>query len=98
CDEHGVPWTAIGVVDRGGALEIRNQFTVPLNELREAWTGTLPKQFGGVVATALEPDATHDDQVEEDFLSTYPETSPPEPESGAGDEGTDEPVESPAEQ
>ncbi|HEY1486098.1 MAG TPA: phosphoribosylformylglycinamidine synthase subunit PurL, partial [Micromonosporaceae bacterium] len=42
CDEHGVPWTAIGVVDRGGALEIRNQFTVSLNELREAWTGTLP--------------------------------------------------------
>jgi phosphoribosylformylglycinamidine synthase subunit PurL len=98
CDEHGVPWTAIGVVDRDGALEVRNQFTVPLDELREAWTGTLPKQFGGVVATALEPEPPHDDQIEDDFLSTYPETSPPEPESGATDEGTDEPVESPAEQ
>jgi phosphoribosylformylglycinamidine synthase len=52
CDEHGVPWTALGVVDRGGALEIRNQFTVPLDELREAWTATLPKHFGGAAAEA----------------------------------------------
>jgi phosphoribosylformylglycinamidine synthase II len=53
CDEHGVPWTALGVVDRGGALEIRNQFAVPLDQLREAWTATLPQHFGGAAAAVV---------------------------------------------
>ena len=52
CDEHGLPWLAIGVVDSTGqALEVRGQFTVGLDELREAHTGTLPALFAGAAAT-----------------------------------------------
>ncbi|GFJ79722.1 phosphoribosylformylglycinamidine synthase subunit PurL [Phytohabitans houttuyneae] len=48
CTEHGVPWTALGVTDEnGGQLEVRDQFTIGLDELREAHTGTLPALFGG---------------------------------------------------
>jgi phosphoribosylformylglycinamidine synthase subunit PurL len=44
CEEHRVPWTAIGVVDpKSDALEVRGQFRIPLDELREAHTGTLPR-------------------------------------------------------
>ncbi|WP_442935071.1 phosphoribosylformylglycinamidine synthase subunit PurL [Micromonospora sp. CPCC 206061] len=47
CSEHGLPWTALGVTDpNGGVLEIRDQFTIGLSELREAYTSTLPKLFG----------------------------------------------------
>ncbi|MCW6003075.1 phosphoribosylformylglycinamidine synthase subunit PurL [Micromonospora sp. CPCC 205371] len=47
CTEHGLPWTALGVTDpRGGVLAIRDQFTIGLDELREAYTSTLPKLFG----------------------------------------------------
>jgi phosphoribosylformylglycinamidine synthase len=53
CDERGLPWTGIGLVDQAsGALEIRGQFTVSLDELREAYTGTLPTLFGGPAAVA----------------------------------------------
>jgi phosphoribosylformylglycinamidine synthase len=48
CTEHGVPWTALGVTDEaGGELEVRDQFTIGLDELREAHTATLPRLFGG---------------------------------------------------
>ena len=50
CDEHNVPWTALGVATKNGQLEIRDQFTVSLAELRSAWSATLPKYFGGVAA------------------------------------------------
>jgi phosphoribosylformylglycinamidine synthase len=43
-DEHGLPWAPIGVAG-GTGLEIRDQFSVPLDELREAWTATLPRLF-----------------------------------------------------
>lgn len=44
CEEHELPWTAIGVVDaKSGALEVRGQFRIPLDELRAAHTGTLPR-------------------------------------------------------
>jgi phosphoribosylformylglycinamidine synthase len=47
CDEHGLPWTALGVVAAAGApLEIADQFRIPLEELRQAWSGTLPAMFG----------------------------------------------------
>lgn len=47
CTMRALPWTRIGVVDKvGGALEVQGQFTIPLEELREAWTGTLPALFG----------------------------------------------------
>ena len=49
CDERGLPWTMLGVVDSGsGSLELRGEFRVPLDELRQAWSGTLPALFGGV--------------------------------------------------
>ncbi|GIF69673.1 phosphoribosylformylglycinamidine synthase subunit PurL [Asanoa ishikariensis] len=47
CAEQGVPWTPIGVTDgNNGALDIRGQFSVPLEELREAHTSTMPRLFG----------------------------------------------------
>ncbi|GIF48055.1 phosphoribosylformylglycinamidine synthase subunit II [Asanoa ferruginea] len=47
CAEKGVPWTPIGVTDgQNEALDIRGQFAVPLAELREAHTATLPRLFG----------------------------------------------------
>ncbi|TQS42442.1 phosphoribosylformylglycinamidine synthase subunit PurL [Cryptosporangium phraense] len=47
CTMRGLPWARIGVVDQvGEALEVQGQFTIPLAELRSAWTGTLPALFG----------------------------------------------------
>jgi phosphoribosylformylglycinamidine synthase subunit PurL len=44
CEEYRVPWAAIGVVDpKSEALEVRGQFRIPLEELRSAHTGTLPR-------------------------------------------------------
>ena len=45
--EHGVPCTAIGVTAQEPVLEVLNQFTIPLDELRAAFTGTLRRLFGG---------------------------------------------------
>ena len=48
CTERGVFWTLIGVTDTtDGELEIRDQFTMTLDELRDAHTATLPALFGG---------------------------------------------------
>jgi phosphoribosylformylglycinamidine synthase len=47
CDEQQFPVARLGVVG-GPALEVRGQFSmfsVPLDELREAWSGTLPQLF-----------------------------------------------------
>jgi phosphoribosylformylglycinamidine synthase len=44
-EEHGLPYTPLGVAG-GTALEVRDQFSIPLDELRAAWTGTLPALFG----------------------------------------------------
>jgi len=47
CTVRALPWARIGVVDaQSGALEIQGQFTVPLDELRDAHEGTLPRLFG----------------------------------------------------
>ncbi|WP_310376741.1 phosphoribosylformylglycinamidine synthase subunit PurL [Catenuloplanes atrovinosus] len=49
CDQHGLPWTAIGTTDAASdAVEVTGQFSIPLAELREAHTGTLPRLFGHV--------------------------------------------------
>ncbi len=45
CDARGLPCTRIGVTD-GTALEVQDVLTVPLDELREAYEGTLPRLFG----------------------------------------------------
>jgi phosphoribosylformylglycinamidine synthase subunit PurL len=55
-DEHGLPWVPLGIVG-GNALEVRDQsteapsqFSIPLDELRAGWAGTLPALFGPPVA------------------------------------------------
>ncbi len=46
CDERELPWTAIGLVDpKRNDLEVRGQFSISLDELRAAHTGTLPRLF-----------------------------------------------------
>ena len=45
CRFRGLPVARIGVVD-GGAVEVQGQFSIPLDELREAHTGTFPALFG----------------------------------------------------
>ena len=45
CQEAGVPLTPLGTVD-GEAVEVAGQFAVPLDEVRSAWEGTLPRLFG----------------------------------------------------
>ncbi|WP_433372916.1 phosphoribosylformylglycinamidine synthase subunit PurL [Actinoplanes sp. CA-142083] len=50
--DYGVPCTPIGVTSREPVLEVRDEFSIPLPELREAWTSTLPKLFGGVAEIA----------------------------------------------
>ncbi len=48
CDELGQPFTAIGAVQASsGTLEIIDQFTVSLDDLRAAHTGTLERHFAG---------------------------------------------------
>jgi phosphoribosylformylglycinamidine synthase len=45
CAERGLPHARIGTVDLlAGALEVVDQFSVPLRELRAAATGTLPRR------------------------------------------------------
>ncbi len=48
CTARGFPHARIGVTDGrgdGAVLDVQDQFTVPLAELRTAWTGTLPAAF-----------------------------------------------------
>jgi phosphoribosylformylglycinamidine synthase len=83
-EEHGLPWTPIGVVaERTGTLDIRGQFSVPLDELRHAHTSTLTAYFGGL-ATAPSP------------ASSPPPAASPSPEaevvaSGSAESGAPEP-------
>ncbi len=69
-EEHGLPYTPLGVVG-GTALEVRDQFTILLDELRDAWTGTLPALFGSMTpapAATVELDIevpAAEEQVEE---------------------------------
>jgi phosphoribosylformylglycinamidine synthase len=47
CTVRGLPWARIGVVDAASnAVEVQGQFTVALDELREAHERTLPELFG----------------------------------------------------
>ena len=47
CTARGLPWHKIGVADSGTkSLDIQDVADIPLDELREAWEGTLPKIFG----------------------------------------------------
>ncbi|HEV7851495.1 MAG TPA: AIR synthase-related protein, partial [Mycobacterium sp.] len=47
CEARGLPVTRIGVVDQGSdALEVQDQFTVSLEDLRSTSEGVLPGLFG----------------------------------------------------
>ncbi|MDA3629206.1 phosphoribosylformylglycinamidine synthase subunit PurL [Saccharopolyspora sp. WRP15-2] len=47
CTARGLPWSKVGVADAGEkSLDIQDVANIPLDELREAWEGTLPKLFG----------------------------------------------------
>ena len=51
CEARGLPATRIGVVDDGpqggqAAVEVQDQFTVSLEDLRSTWEGVLPGLFG----------------------------------------------------
>jgi phosphoribosylformylglycinamidine synthase subunit PurL len=46
CAERGLPWTALGVVgNTDGPLKLVDLFEIPLDELRTAWSSTLPALF-----------------------------------------------------
>jgi phosphoribosylformylglycinamidine synthase subunit PurL len=54
CNEQGQPATPIGVITaERPVLELRNLFTVGLDELREASAGTLPKYFSDARGVSL---------------------------------------------
>jgi phosphoribosylformylglycinamidine synthase subunit PurL len=49
CSARGFPHVRIGVTDGSGpdaVLDVQGQFSLPLAELREAWTRTLPDALG----------------------------------------------------
>nr|WP_236642740.1 phosphoribosylformylglycinamidine synthase subunit PurL [Actinoplanes utahensis] len=48
--EHGVPVTAVGVTTEERTLEVEGQFSIPLDEVRQAWSSTLRDLFGGTVS------------------------------------------------
>jgi phosphoribosylformylglycinamidine synthase len=77
CTEWGLPWTAIGVVDaHGRELEVRGQFVIGLDELREAWSGTLPRLFDAERAVGMGPqaEAAADAAPETEASEAAPET------------------------
>ena len=52
--ERGVPCTPLGVVrPRGAALTVVDQFDIPIRELWEAHTATLPSIFGAGEAVQM---------------------------------------------
>ena len=53
CEGRDYPVLKIGVTDGQGAdaaIELQDRFTLPLTELRSAWSATLPDRFGQVIA------------------------------------------------
>jgi phosphoribosylformylglycinamidine synthase len=47
CAARGLPAQRIGVLDvLETAIEVREQFRLPVSELRTAWSATLPALFG----------------------------------------------------
>ncbi|MBB4071766.1 phosphoribosylformylglycinamidine synthase subunit PurL [Canibacter oris] len=52
CEGRGYPVLRLGVTDgsgAGAALEVQDEFTLPLSEIRDAHRATLPQRFGPVV-------------------------------------------------
>jgi phosphoribosylformylglycinamidine synthase II len=55
CEGRGYPVLRIGVTDTGGALEVQDRFTIPLDELQQTSRGTLAAHFGPVVGYPARP-------------------------------------------
>ena len=49
CEGRGYPVLRIGVTNDSGELEVQDEFTVPIEELRRVHRGTLPERFGPLV-------------------------------------------------
>jgi phosphoribosylformylglycinamidine synthase II len=49
CEVRGVPFLRIGVTENSGVLEVQDEFTITIDELRAAHRGALPAAFGAVV-------------------------------------------------
>jgi phosphoribosylformylglycinamidine synthase len=49
CEGRGYPVLRIGVTEDSGALEVQDEFTVSIEELRSVHRGTLAAAFGSVV-------------------------------------------------
>jgi phosphoribosylformylglycinamidine synthase II len=78
--EYGVPCTPIGVTTRDAVFEVRDEFSIPLPELREAWSSTLPRLFGGTAEIA----GRHGDPVHASEPSAPSSASDPSAPSGSG--------------
>ncbi|HEV7897171.1 MAG TPA: phosphoribosylformylglycinamidine synthase subunit PurL [Planosporangium sp.] len=64
CAENNLAHARIGVVDgRSGSLEVSDQFRIPLAELRQAYSLTLPGLFGHVVGAAGQEEASTADDA-----------------------------------
>lgn len=51
CTARDLPWTKIGVVDQGSdSVEVQEQFSLTLDELRTTFEATLPALFGNATA------------------------------------------------
>ena len=51
CSARELPWVRIGVVDQGSdSVEVQDQFSVTLDELRSTFEGTLPAIFGAHIS------------------------------------------------
>jgi phosphoribosylformylglycinamidine synthase len=74
--EHGVPCTQIGVTAEEPVLDVHGQFTITLDELREAFTSTMRNLFGGA-AEGPRPAAVS--PVAEPAVSTSPGGNTPVP-------------------
>jgi phosphoribosylformylglycinamidine synthase len=46
CEARGIPVLRIGVTDNSGELEIQDLATFPIEDLRNAYKGTIPALFG----------------------------------------------------
>jgi phosphoribosylformylglycinamidine synthase len=57
CAEHGVPCTPIGVTSGAPVLEFRDLFSLPLDEARAAYQGTLPGLFSAAMTANTTPDS-----------------------------------------
>ncbi|GAA1395170.1 phosphoribosylformylglycinamidine synthase subunit PurL [Luteococcus peritonei] len=54
CTEHGVPLARLGEVTGSAELEITGLFSLPLDELREAWTAPIPEAMAANPAEVAE--------------------------------------------